>query len=114
MRVQLEPGVTTQEYSSGSFIGVWLPNTQAHYRVGSYEFSNVYSANMYSYLHRHVSPKLAQQAVVAFETKLTGSDAKKTAFKTIISTIDWQTAATGNVPAALVESLPSNNEKLVE
>jgi hypothetical protein len=105
MKIQLEAGVTTQKYSSGNFVGVWLPDTPKHYRFGNYEFSNVYSANMFSYLFRHDSPKLAQQAVVAFETKLTGSDAKKTAFKTIASTIDWKTAATGNVPAALIGTL---------
>jgi len=105
MGFHLESGVKWQEYSSGRLIGVYFPNTPNHWAVGAYDFSNVHSANMFSYLFRHVGFLMAKAAVIEMETKLTGNDAKKVAFKTIIDVVDWKTLATGNAPVALVGTL---------
>lgn len=105
MPIQLEDSVVVQKYSSGTIVGVYFPNQTYHYRVGAYDLSNVYSANMFAYLFRRVNPQMAKKVVAAFETQLTGNAAGKEAFKTIISTIDWKPLLTGNVPLALTGTL---------
>ena len=105
MSIQLELGVVVQEYDSGTRLGVYFPNQTYHYRVGSYDLSSVYSANMFAYLFRRINPEMAKKVVTEFETIMTGNAAGKEAFKTIISTIDWKPLLTGNAPLALTGTL---------
>ena len=101
----LETGVHVQRTWTGTLVGVYLPNQTYHYRVGGYDFSNIFSANMFAHLQTTKGVEKAKMVIKAFETKMTANEAGKEAFITIISTIDWKPLLTGNAPAALTGTL---------
>ena len=105
MKIEMEPGVKANQYACGTFVGIYMHDTPRHFQCGAYYFQSIYSANIFSYVFRKNSSKLARLAVEGFEKKLTGSGVQKNAFKKIISVIDWKTAATGNLHLALTGTL---------
>ena len=105
-KVKKETGVEYQRYSSGTYVGVRAGRSfERHFKCGAYSFSNVFSANMFSYLSRSVGGENAKSVVIAFEEKTTGSAAGREALKTIVGIVEWELLLTGNAPGAAVATL---------
>lgn len=113
MSVPVELGVKAYKYNGQyrEFIGWTRGKKEKNLSCGAYSFSNIYSANMFSYLFRKEGMITAKKTVVAFEKKINTSVAEAS-FKEIIGLVDWQTLVTGNVPAAVAGTIKNGVKKI--